>query len=272
MQTISGRPPLKQYGVGVTSEFLVEVARGNIPGYDYIHKFGSNESVSTSIVPVCNGGFYRTPTGTATLEVISTSADDTAAGVGAREVSLQYLDSDFNLQTGTIATNGTSASTETISGVKRLVRAWVSSSGTYATQSSASQKGALTIRESGGGDTWATIPLAQPTFGVSQSLIGAYTVPAGKTAYILSFAFSSDVSGTKTTDFYFFKRENADDTTAPYSGTMRVQNLYLGTQGLHEFTHLTYEDYPEKTDIGFLAKATTATKCSVEFELLLIDN
>lgn len=250
------------------SNLFLEIAKGNIAGSTFVHKFGSS-SVSTSLQPVCNGGFYRTPTSTVTLAVISSSANDTAAGSGAREVTLQYLDSSFNLQTGTIATNGTTESTETIAGVLRLVRAWVSDSGTYATQSAASQAGTITIRVESAGDTWATIPEVDTGFGAGQSLIGAYTIPAGKTGYILTSTLSTD--STKSVDFYFFKRENANDVTAGYPA-MRIQNVYIGVSGIFETTHSTYESYPEYTDLGFLAKAASASDVAVEFELLLVDN
>lgn len=255
-----------------TKNFLIEVAKGNVAGHSIVHKFGFNDSISTTLSPVCSGGFYRTPTGTVTLAVISTNTNDTAAGTGAREVTIEYLDTNFVEQTATMATNGTTESTETVAGVKRLLRLYVSSSGTYATQSTPSQLGDLTVQVSGGGDVWAVIPQLVSGFGAGQSLIGAYTVPAGKTAYLLSTEFSSDISGTKVADFYFFKREGADDTSTPYSGIMRIQETLTGTQGWQQQEHFTQESYPEKTDVGFLAKASASSEASVSFELLLIDN
>lgn len=267
-EEVGGQPALR---AGLGSDFLTEVAKGNIPGYSLVHKFGRNSAVSTTLVPICDGGFYRTPTGTVTLEAISDDTNDTAAGTGAQEITLQYLDSNFDLQVGTIEMNGTTASTETLAGVKRLVRIYVSRSGTYASQSAGSQKGTITVRVSGGGDTWATLPeIGTSGMGVGQSLIGSYTVPAGKTAYILSGMITVD--SNKSANLYFFKRENADDTSAPYTGTLRLQNVYTGLSGFQEIDHKTYESYPEKTDIGWMGIASTAADVSVEFELLLVDN
>lgn len=253
------------------ADFRFEVSRGNVAGLSIIHKFGRNTQVGTSIAPVCNGGFYRTPTGTTTLEVISSSADDSASGTGLQEVTLEYLDTNFDLQAGTIETNGLTASTQTISGIKRLVRAYGSRSGTYATSSSASQHGTITVRESGGGNAWGTLTEVVSGFGAGQSLIGAYTVPRGHTAYILSQTVSIEFN--KTVDLYFFKRENANDITPPYSGIMRVQNIFIGKSGLIELEHFTYESFPEYTDIGFMANVASGTAdVSVEFEMLLADN
>lgn len=251
-------------------DFLLNASLGNITGVSTIHKFGRNSAVGTSLVPVCDGGFYRTPTSPVTLEAISTSANDTAAGTGAQQVTLIYLDSDFVQQTATIEMNGTTATTEKISGVMRLFRLYVSRSGSYASASQASQDGEITIRVSGGGDTWAKLPLLAANFGAAQSLIGAYTIPAGKTAYILSADVTID--SNKSASLFFFKRENADDITTPYSGVLRVQNIYTGVSGPIDLTHKTNESFPEKTDIGFLATAAATSDVSVEFELLLVDN
>lgn len=252
--------------------FLREVAKGRVVGHSLIHKFGANDNIGSTIAPVCQGGFYRTPqsTGTVELAVVSTSVNDTAAGAGAQEITLEYLDSTGAVQQGTIATNGTTESTETISGVLRLVRAWVSGSGTYASQSAASQQGTITIQVSGGGDTWAVIPQVTTGFGAGQSLIGAYTVPLGHTAFILSVIMTVD-SG-KSADLYFFKRDNILQTSAPYDA-MRMQNTYIGIKGgPHTVEHQTNEKYSELTDIGFMAVGSAGTDVDVEFELLLIDN
>ena len=61
--------------------------------------------------------------------------------------------------------------------------------------------------------------------------------------------------------------------STPYSGTMRVQNITVGTQGVGQFYHKTTDVYTEKTDIGYLAITANGTyAASVEFELLIIDN
>lgn len=248
------------------------IARGFVPGHSYIHKFGAINGLTTDLTPVCQGGFYRTPTSPVTLAAISTDADDTAAGAGAQQLTLEYLDSNFTEQTATIEMNGLTETTDSISGVTRLYRAYISRSGTYATQASPSQQGTITIRVSGAGDTWAVIPQIGAGFGIGQSLIGSYTVPAGKTAYILRQTINVDAN--KPADVYFFKRENADDTGTPFTGVMRLQNQWIGVAnaGL-TFEHSSMEEYPALTDIGFLAKMQTGTgDVTVEFELFLVDD
>lgn len=255
------------------TDFYTEVAKGNVAGHSIIHKFGRNNNVNGTLTPVTSSGVYQTPTSAVSLEFVSSSANDSKSSTGMHELTVVGLDDNWDEQTvvttahetdGTIAVN--------ITGTwLRVYRAYISKSGSYATASTSSHIGTITIRVQGGGATYAEVPL-DGSFGLGQSLIGAYTVPNGFSAYILSSHVGSDVSGTKTTDYFFFKRDQADDTTSPYSGTLRVQQTYIGTESIHYYTHVTPDCFPEKTDIGFLAKADATSDVFVEFELILIQN
>lgn len=254
-------------------DFLIEVSKGKVPGHSIIHKFGRNSAVGTSLVPVASAAVYQTPTTAQSLEFVSSSASDALNSTGAHEITVVGLDANYDEQTVATAAHATDGTVAVaISGTwTRVYRAYVSSSGSYASATQDSHVGTITIRVSGAGSTFATIPL-EGTFGLGQSLIGAYTVPSGYTAFILSTDYSSDVSGTKTVDYFFFKRDNADDVTSSYSGVMRVQNIAVGTQGAFEYEHKTNESYTGPCDLMFLAKATSTSDVSVEFELLIVDN
>ena len=115
--TATGSIPIATHTIGsdvypVYEDFRTALARGQIEGHSYVHKFGAH-TVGTTIAPVCQGGFYRMPQVNATVELaaISGSANDIAGGSGAREITVQYLDSSCALQTGTIAMNGDSETT-----------------------------------------------------------------------------------------------------------------------------------------------------------------
>jgi hypothetical protein len=252
------------------TDYLLEVSKGNVAGASVIHKFGRNSAVSTTIVPVCDGGAYQTPTSAASLELVSSSTNDVnTSGSGAHHVFVQGLDGSFAEQSETVNLNGTTA-VALSNTYMRVFRMYVVAAGQYANQTVPSQDGVLTLRVASAGATWATIPDLATNFGGGQSLIGAYTVPAGKTAYLLSSAIAIDTN--KTATLYFFQRTNADDVTTPFSGTFRVQNVYTGMTGFNEIIHKSNEAYPEKTDIGFMAEAASTSDVAVEFELLLVDN
>lgn len=254
-----------------TTNFLVEVAKGNIPGHSIVHQFGKNTAVGSTLAPVCNGGNYQTPTSSASLEILSDQLQDQPGGNGAHKVTVQGLDSSWNEQTEQVTLSGTtpvSLSNQFI----RVYGMFVSESGRYANQAQASQRGNLTLRGAGGGVTWATIPTIATNFGAGESLIGAYTVPAGYTAFILSQIFSID--GNKSANLYFFNRSDANDVSSPYTGIMKAQSIYTGASSVYQFEHKANESYSEYTDIGFLASYTSGGTASiaVEFELLIVDN
>jgi len=259
-----------------TGDLKTDIALGNITNYSFVHKFGRNANVSTSLVPVCDSGGYQTPTSAVSLEFVSSSASDALNSTGMHELTIEGLDANWNLQTVTTAAHATNGTTAVaVSGTwLRVFRAYVSQSGAYANvvTPTPSHIGTITIRVASAGATYATIPTLDTNFGGGQSLIGWYTVPAGYTAYLLSEVYSSDVATNKTTNFYLMKRENANDTTSSYTGTLRVQQAIIGTDGTHSYEHQSLESFPQYTDFGFMALASAATDASVEFEILLVAN
>lgn len=251
----------------------LDVARGLAQDIASVKKFGRNPSVGTSFVPVTLGGLYNTPQSSAatTLRVkAGGNANDTAAGSGARSVTLVGLDENFLEVTETIATAGASASSATSATFTRLYRAYVASSGTYATAIAGSHSGNIVIENGAGGTDWATIDAT--TFPKSQTEIGAFSVPTGATGYVKLRNVSVD-SG-KTIDLVFFSRSNIDETAAPYSA-IRAQSVVSGVAGgsIEVFgnTDIPFGPYVGPTDIGFMAKVSTGTaSVSVEFEVFIV--
>ena len=249
-------------------DFYISVSQGKIAGHSLIHKFGAG-TLSTTMKPISLGGEYRTPQTAVSLEVVSSSASDTSNGVGARQVTIIGLNSAGVEISQTIATNGLTA-VALPTPMLRVYRWFVSQSGTYASATQGSHVGNLTLRVAGAGQLWSTI-LNTP-FPVGQSQIGAYTIPTGYTGYLLSKNVFSESS--KTADIYFFKREMIGDIVTPYEGVMRLVEREVGVTGGYAITTVA----PRKIgvglcDVGFMGKVSVGTsECSVEFELLLIDN
>lgn len=88
--------------------WLIDVGKGLIPGHSILHKFGYG-SVGTSLTPVTSSLTYQTPTTATALEILSSDANDTAAGTGARTVTVEGLDGSGNPLTETVSMNGTAA-------------------------------------------------------------------------------------------------------------------------------------------------------------------
>lgn len=264
-----GGQPAWQGTVGTPNDFLIEVVKGNVPGHRLVYKFGK-ATVGTTLVPICRSLSYRTPTTATALEFVSSDANDTAAGTGAREITLIGLDTNWREVTQTLATNGTTA-VDLTTDLIRLYRWYVSESGTYANQATGSHVGSLTIREDGAGQTWSIIGIAP--FPIGQSEIGAYTVPVGERAYV--FIQELQVDSTKTVDAIFFQRKRANDIVAPF-GAMRALANFVGISGnINPNTHAPQDGFNqavgEATDIGYMAKVASATAdITVIFEILLI--
>ena len=254
----------------------LDVARGLVSGMEVVQKFGDNQSIGTGYTPVCSAGVYQTPTSAVSLEFISSDAADALDDTGMHELTIEGLDANWERQTVSTAAHATDGTTAvSISGTwLRVFRAYVSKSGTYATASAASHAGTITIRVSGGGATWANIPLID-SFPVGQSLIGAYTIPSGYTGYV--FLTTIGVDAGKTVNAAFFSRSSADDTASSYDGTMRVRSIVTGLTGGSVLNrtgaNVPYGPFTGPTDIGWLALVSTGTaEVSVEFEIFLVKN
>ena len=242
-------------------------SEGNLTGVRAIHKFGHNTTVGTSFVPITLGGVYRTPqvSGATALRVkAGGDANDTAAGTGAREITLEGLDETGAYATEVVATAGASASSATTTTFLRLFRAYVSASGTYATATAGSHSAQIQIEDSSGTNNWAFISATD--FPRSQSQIGVYTTPLGRTVYITGIIVT--VETTKAADILLFQRGGVLDTAAPYEG-MRILLEWTGIEDklVEEFP--TPIKLTELTDIGFMGKVGSSTAdISVDFEMI----
>lgn len=249
-------------------DFNTRVVRGLVPKHSIVHKFGS-ATLTTSITPFTASNTYKTPIAATALEFVSASANDTAAGTGAQQITVIGLDANWAEVTQTVETNGTTA-VALGTNLIRLTNWYVSRSGTYATDAAGSHAGILTIRVASAGATWSTI--AVTPFAIGQSQIGCHTIPTGYTGYLLSKSITVDAS--KSTDIYFFQRPLANDVTTPFTGAMKMVEREVGlTAGFEKVFSVPKGPFVGPCDVGFmgLVSATTGI-ASVEFELLLIQD
>ena len=69
------------------TDYLTEVARGNVAGASLVSKFGRGE-VGGTFSALTLSGEYQMPTTAQILEIVSDSDDDYASGSGAQEVTV----------------------------------------------------------------------------------------------------------------------------------------------------------------------------------------
>lgn len=245
------------------------IALGSVKGWQCIHKFGHNSDLGTGIEDIWNaGGVYTYLTSAVSLEAISTSADDAAAGTGARTIRVEGLDADFKEVSEDITMNGLSATTATTQTFLRINRAYVLTTGTYGVGSA----GDITIRTESAGATHAKIEYTTDgtAWDMGQTQLARYTVPAGKVAFVTSLDLGID--GTKRADIVMFQRQNADTISAPFTAKRVVKSID-GFSGdyLMEFDGPLI--FPAKTDIIFKGRLTSGAngRVHVSFDIFVGD-
>lgn len=253
-----------------SGDALVAIAKGLTPYHSIIHKFGKSAAIGTAFSPVSIGNIYQTPqpAGATALRIkAGGNANDTAAGSGAQEITLQGLDETGTVVTEAVATAGASASSATATTFIRLFRAYVSASGTYATSSAGSHADDIVIENGAGGTDWATIDSTD--FARSQTEIGAYSIPAGYDGYLMNTVGFTDSS--KITTILFFQRTGILSAAAPYDA-MRVVFEERVEGGGFEFKPEVPIKFAGPCDVGFLAKVNTSTaEVDVDFELIIVE-
>lgn len=230
------------------TENFLNIARDMIPDVSHVNKFGYNESVGSSFVPITDLGTNILPTSAGVVTLVSASTDDTSDGTGARTVEIQGLDANYLPLRETFTMNGSSNVVGSESFL-RVFRMKVLTAGT-------GQVNAGNITASLGGSNIARI-LADK----GQTLMAVYTIPAGKTGYLLKFQGSL----SKNQEAVF---------------KIKVKNFNNGfnTRGqFGTFSQSINYDYSiplkieEKTDIQILGKAGATSEMGALFDIILID-
>jgi len=149
---------------------------------------GRNPDIDTASVPedlIPQGGVYTFQTTAQSLEVLSSSAADAAAGTGARTILVSGLDADYREISETVILNGVTVVPLTLTYLR------VNSVIVVTAGSGLTNAGTITVRVASGGTTLSVIEIG---FGLAHQ--GIYTVPADHTLIILSMlSGSSDGTG-----------------------------------------------------------------------------
>ena len=187
---------------GVSIPYGYAATIGAVPGASRVAMLGNNPSIDTATQPedVWSGAelgtlngidhkFIPRPEGVAvSMEVVSSSALDTAAGTGARTVTIDYLDAAYAAQSVVLTLNGVTPVALPVP-VRRVNGLRVSSSGTFG----GNNAGNLSVRLAGGlGATFAYLRVGN---GLARSSL--YTVPAGQTLDIYSMVLAINRADTQ---------------------------------------------------------------------------
>ena len=199
---------LPNYGLGV--------AKGQFDDITHIHKFGAvpamSQNTTGTIWDVNDTTYPWSSFDTAgTLSIPAVNASD-----NGKSIVLVGLDSDYLELTETVTVSSSGATTTTQS-FKRIFRA-------YVTNGSVTNVGDIVVQK--GGTTVATIKA-----GKAQTLMAVYTVPAGKTGYLLKGVATCQAGADATGDMfvrYFGQDSFRVGHTFEVSGTGGEYNYDFG--------------------------------------------
>lgn len=250
-----------------TTDYYLEVARGNVPGVQNGFIVGANPSIGTANTESITdmGGNYVYLTANTQLYISSSSASDTDV-----DVLLSGLDDDHNPIALTVNTNGHTQEAFSLATSYRIFSVVVTGSISPVGDLYIAEADTLTL---GVPDTEtkvkAKIPLntmaGEPAEFASDNIshLGLYTVPAGKTFYGLNVNA--------------FTEKNID---VMFSGRVRL----FGGVWLNRSPSPIYQanveqpfenrlSLPEKTDLEFRAVAgNPGSKFQFQFQFILVDN
>lgn len=208
---------------------------------------GNNSDVDTAAPEDIwsGGGLYPWMTTATSLEVVSDSANDTAAGTGARGVLINGLLGTYEESAQIVALNGLTP----VAIPAQLLR--IQTSAPTTAGSFGTNQGNITIRDAGGGTTRAIIPAG---YGITRQ--SQYTVPLGYTLQIVSFLLCIN-RATAATDATIATYSKT--ATGPYRLPLEISigNLPYRHDGLPGIS------FAEKTDFGLRATHVSANNMDI---------
>jgi len=253
---------------------LFECALGNTPGCSTKFVFGRNTNVSTGIEVLWDAGgdyvFY--PTVGIEIDCVSTDVDDTAAGTGARSITIEALDSTFNAFTENLVMNGTTPVVlPTL--VRRVTKIFSFTSGT-----SLGNEGTLFCEATVGGggvpagDGVPSSDDAQQILPLNgSSLLAGFTVPNGKTGLLINAAYQLG----RGDDAEIALASRLNEGAVGDDGSFVLVWIGEGYQNSYTFASATVRTFPEKTDIQMVASQASGggtIPVTGFFEFFLFDN
>ena len=218
----------------------IPIAAGLVDGYSHINKFGHTGSDINGTTTIWDGsnGVYTWPTAAGVVSVASASQS-------GETVVVEGLDVNYNIISEETTIGGT-----TTAEFYRIYRAYMTG-----------DQNLSDVTFSIGGTTYAII-LADN----GQTLMTTYTVPAGKTAYLMQLTCTMDKANAPVS-FRLMSRP-VDNGTA-----FNIKSQ-LGSQGGNpvSFEYAVPLVFPEKTDIKVDVITQGSVGCGATYDLILVDN
>lgn len=250
-----------RFPVDITGQEITITPTISLPaGYGKIHKFGAVPGMSQDTNGTIwdeNDTVYPWSTidsnTVLTVSVVAPNNESSARTTHDGDtVEIQGLDSNYDVQTETVTISGSSATTT--NNFKRVFKASFTNGGSFDTNSER-------ILIKSGSTTVAKI-----LEGIGKSMMSIYTIPAGKTGYLMRLDVTAQ--GTATGSFKLYCRDNG-------VGSFQVKHVaeVNGVGGAYQLIYPLPQPLLEKTDVD--ARMHTLSnngRYTCTFDIMLVDN
>lgn len=187
----------------------LRVAQGLVSGVTAVNRFGRNPDVDVGTEDIgFVGGLFVPPTDARVHAIVSTSANDTAAGTGARTLTVNGLNGSYVDTTETVTLNGTTP-VNTVNSYRIIHLVTVATAGTGLVNA-----GAI----SGTAATDATLSFKIMT-GKGRSQLAFYMIPVGHTGYVTRYGGSINGSSTANAALELF--------VTPFGGALNLNGTLI---------------------------------------------
>jgi hypothetical protein len=252
--------PIQRHFANSDLAEMVDISNGMVLKTDVIHKFGRNPNIGGIPETIWQqGGLYTYLTSPFPVFVSSDDADDNPTGNGARTVTILGLDENYNQIEATQPVNNLVGTTNFL----RIFRAFVASSGSTGTN-----EGNIRISTGAGGTgtILADIGLigTGTTYGLGQTMLGLYTVPAHCTGYLTKWNVGVGAYNSSATATLFTRQIEA------VAGAFRTRDIMDVPGGFHTRDYQIPIRLPPKTDVEIRAIASAGSTISSSFDIVLV--
>ena len=221
-KTADGKPRMS------CTDYLYDIGEGTVSDHSIFDKFGINEDVDSAAEEDIwiNGGSYRWPAAEQAMDVVSSSAKDTATtGTGAWTIRIYYLNASFVGKSIDVTLAGLTPVATSTSDIYRINRVRVLTAGTG-------------LKAAGNIDVKATAPTATvyARVGTGQTMTRQciHTVQASRVVYVTQMTVS--IGGTTAPKFgRFILRSNYDFQSAVLRGVFYpFAEIGVNSMGMEE--------------------------------------
>ena len=246
---------------GTQEPFDLQVSRNQISWHKTRFQFGVNTAVGTTFETLWTASSVYSYLAAATvIKISSGSASDASAGTGARTVLIEGLDADYNEVSETVSLNGQTA-VNTVNSYLRIFDILVLTAGSGGAAAGVIYAGTGAVTTGVPAVVYAEIPV-----GYGKSQMAIWTVPAGYTAYITSYAFTT-ASATANNIV------TGAMAIRPFGGVFSFEaTAKIGGGNTWDRHFDTYLVVPEKADIELQGAATAAAQATGEIQIIYIQN